>query len=721
MPRAATAFVEFDGDFSKIGRDAGTQSKRMESTFNSSFKRIATFATGALAAVGVGKILKDSFKEAEDAVRVGKLTAAVLKSTGSAANVSAPQVEKLANSLSSVAGVDDEIIQASENVLLTFTKVRNEVGKGNDIFTQGAKAALDLSSALGTDLQGATIQVGKALNDPIKGITALRRVGVSFTAQQIDQVKALVASGHALEAQKLILRELNTEFGGAAAANATASAKIGVAFKNIEESLGGLILPLFEKLASFITVTAAPAIERFVSAIKPLGGAVKAAFAIGFGQNNISGIKGWLAVFSKLGAVVRGFVDFFKGDVVHAGIDFGRAFGMKDQSRTITTMIKVLAEVRKAMVAVVDFVAQHWKPILVGAAAALFLLVSPVVAVVAGLAFLYLRFKVVRDIVRDVVGAIEVAGQALRAVIDGIVGFFESHAKNFEAFGKQFEGIGKSFVGVWNAIVPLVTAALTIVVAVIAAVVIVVIALWDRFGNTILDKARIAFNAIAEVVRGALQVVQGIIEIVTGIITLKWGKVWQGLKDVFGGAWAGLAGIVKLSLAQVSAVIAIGVSAIAGVWNAAWGGFTDVVAGIWGGIERTIGSAVNTVIDIINGLISAWNRLPFHKDIQKLSHVQWAEPSVARHTSGKVRAFHEGGEVPNVPGGEVLAVLKSGETVLTHLQRAKVAAALGAGATRAPITVETHIGTINGVDEWERLLDKRDRELVSLLAVGHRG
>jgi hypothetical protein len=78
-------------------------------------------------------------------------------------------------------GVDDEAIKSSENLLLTFTNIRNETGKNNDIFNQATKATLDMSTALGNDLKGSSILVGKALNDPIKGMTALRRVGVSFT------------------------------------------------------------------------------------------------------------------------------------------------------------------------------------------------------------------------------------------------------------------------------------------------------------------------------------------------------------------------------------------------------------------------------------------------------------------------------------------------------------------------------------------------------------
>ena len=88
--------------------------------------------------------------------------------------------------------------------------------KGNDIFNQATETMLDMSMALGQDTKQSAIQLGKALNDPIKGVGALQRVGVSFTAAQQAQIKALVKSGETMKAQKIILAELRKEFGGSA-------------------------------------------------------------------------------------------------------------------------------------------------------------------------------------------------------------------------------------------------------------------------------------------------------------------------------------------------------------------------------------------------------------------------------------------------------------------------------------------------------------------------
>jgi hypothetical protein len=209
------------------------------------------FAGGAAISV-VANAVGGFISAAQDSQKVAKQTAAVLTSTGGAAKVSASQISDLSTALSMKSGVDDEVIQSGENVLLTFTKIRNETGAGNDIFNQATAAALDMSAALGTDLQGSVVQVGKALNDPIKGVTALQRVGVSFTESQKEQIKTLVETGDTLGAQKLILGELSTEFGGAAAAGATSSDKLKVAWGNVQEQLGNVLLPIFNRVATWL-------------------------------------------------------------------------------------------------------------------------------------------------------------------------------------------------------------------------------------------------------------------------------------------------------------------------------------------------------------------------------------------------------------------------------------------------------------------------------------
>jgi phage-related protein len=227
--------------------------------FGSKIKGLAKaglVAAGAAGLAALTETLKLGVDEMTQAAKVTAQTENVLKSTGGAAGVTAKQVAGLANAMMKKTGVDDEVIQSGENVLLTFTRIQNKAGKGNDIFNQATKATLDLSVALGQDMQSSAIQVGKALNDPIKGITALQRVGVSFTDAQKKQVKAMVESGDVMGAQKLILAELTKEFGGSAeAAGKTLPGQINIlkeSFSNLAGELVSMVVPALSKVTKFL-------------------------------------------------------------------------------------------------------------------------------------------------------------------------------------------------------------------------------------------------------------------------------------------------------------------------------------------------------------------------------------------------------------------------------------------------------------------------------------
>lgn len=194
--------------------------------------------------------------------QVNAQTGAALESTGGAAGVTMRHIQDLGREIGALAVIDNEAVQSMENILLTFPKIRNEVGAGADVFDQAALAVADMSARLGKDLNSAAIMVGKALNDPIRGVTALGRAGVQFTDQQREMIAGFVEQGDLLSAQKIILSELSTEFAGSAAAmgkTASPMQKLSVAFQNFAEAAGAVIVPVLDKIAAFLSRMA----ERF--------------------------------------------------------------------------------------------------------------------------------------------------------------------------------------------------------------------------------------------------------------------------------------------------------------------------------------------------------------------------------------------------------------------------------------------------------------------------
>jgi acid phosphatase family membrane protein YuiD len=243
--KAASSAIAGTGKASLAAGAASSRGARAAARFRSVLGGLARagrttgIALGAVLAVETARSVQ-AFREAR---KVGKQTDAVIKSTGGVANASARDVGRLADAISLKTGVDDEEIQSATNLLLTFKEIRNERGKGNKILDRTTAATMDLAAATGTDATGAAKQLGKALNDPTTGLTALRRSGASFNETQTETIQKLFESGDRLKAQKMILRELDTEFKGSAKAQNDAVDRMGVGIENLEEKVGSALYP----------------------------------------------------------------------------------------------------------------------------------------------------------------------------------------------------------------------------------------------------------------------------------------------------------------------------------------------------------------------------------------------------------------------------------------------------------------------------------------------
>lgn len=188
--------------------------------------------------------LKGTVSAAAESQSIQAQLGAVLKSTGEAAGVTADMANNLALKLSNLTTFSDEQVTSGENLMLTFTHV------SKDVFPAAMQAALDVSQALGTDLQSAVLHLGKALNNPATGLLMLTRIGVSFTEQQKEQIKTLAEAGKTMDAQKLILQQLSKEYGGSAAAAAdTYEGKVKQldnSLHEVQKNIGNAVLPALD-------------------------------------------------------------------------------------------------------------------------------------------------------------------------------------------------------------------------------------------------------------------------------------------------------------------------------------------------------------------------------------------------------------------------------------------------------------------------------------------
>lgn len=224
-------------------------------------------ALTSLARAGVGLIAGGAFlntlrrgfqlivQESEEARKTISVTNALIKATGGVAGVTTEHLVALSEATSQKIGVDDELVQQAGNVLLTFRKVGNELGANNDIYDRAIGLSFDLAQVTGRDATAAMIQLGKALQDPVRGATALSRAGVQFTDAQKNMIEHLVKTNDLLGAQRIVIDEVAREFGGAAEAAATPLDKMRVSIANLAEEVGTAFAPVIDAAAKTLSFT----------------------------------------------------------------------------------------------------------------------------------------------------------------------------------------------------------------------------------------------------------------------------------------------------------------------------------------------------------------------------------------------------------------------------------------------------------------------------------
>jgi hypothetical protein len=279
--KAVSGIKEIDSAAGKAGQSV----EKSGSKFGG-FAKAAGLAIGGAALGGVIKMFKTGVDEQKDFLSGQAQLANGIKSTGNAAHVSVGGLEDLASSIQNYSGQTDDSIVASEKLLLTFTGVRNAAGKNNDIFNQATKMTADMAAKMGGDASKYAVQLGKALNDPAKGVSKLTKIGVTFTDAQKKQIAAMQKAGDTVGAQKVIMAELRKEFGGSAkAAGQTLPGQMARAkrsFEDVSQSLVASFMPALTLLADILTKTVMPAFSAVIGWMTSHKGAVLAfAAAIG--------------------------------------------------------------------------------------------------------------------------------------------------------------------------------------------------------------------------------------------------------------------------------------------------------------------------------------------------------------------------------------------------------------------------------------------------------
>ena len=361
----------------------------------------------------------------------------------------------------------------TENLLLTFTNI------GKNVFPSALKAVNDMSQALGQDTKSSAIQLGKALNDPINGVTALKRVGVTFNDAQKEQISTMVKAGNVAGAQSVILQELQKEFGNSAiSAGSTFGGQLTI-LKNqvsgVGTSIGSTLIPFLsdfvskvnshmpqiQKTITDVIKTASPLIKDI---IKDVGSIVQNLLpslgkasgntkndVIDFVKNGLTILKNILDWIASHGTAVKGtligigvaFAAFKTVTGIVNGVTKAVDFARKAQ-QTWSATTKAFTVIQSALNVVLNM-----NPI--------GLIVIAIGAVVTALIVLFNHNKKFHDFVVKMWSDLKgVVGTAIKAISDFFNGFGENIKKVFNGIKSFFENIFnwlKSFFNKWGTVI----------------------------------------------------------------------------------------------------------------------------------------------------------------------------------------------------------------------------------------------------------------------------
>jgi hypothetical protein len=296
----------------------------------------ATAALGAFGGFMIG-----AARGAEDARIANEKLGSVLDTMGFGS--ATDRVAAYAESLEKTVAIDADVIKGAQTQLGTFKNLAKTVNTTGGVFDRATLAVLDMQAA-GVGGANSAIALGKALEDPVKGITALAKSGVTFTDQEKEKIKALTESGDLLAAQDLILQAIEGQVGGTAEASASSFDKMKFALAGVSDTFGDMLLPVIDAIAPKLAQVSAWAQENpglmklVVGAFLGLTAAV-IALNIAMSLNPITLIA--LAIAGIIGLLVIAYARFETFRDIVNGVFKGIKFGFDILKTYLETLLSV--------------------------------------------------------------------------------------------------------------------------------------------------------------------------------------------------------------------------------------------------------------------------------------------------------------------------------------------------------------------------------------------
>ena len=430
--------------------------------FGKQVGKLALALGAAFSIKAISSFAKESILAAEAASTAKARLDAIAAATGVFGEETAKVTDRLAEFAKTQEmriAVDDKVIQGVQAQFLSFKQLSGSADEAGGAFDRATAAAFDMAAAGFGAAESNAIALGKALEDPIKGVSALARTGTVFTDQQKEQIRVLQESGDLIGAQELILGELESQYAGVAAATADASDKLQLSFDNIKETAGAALLPVFADLVEGLQPVLEVLGDELAKAFTDLGPVLKD--VVGLLPGLMTAVLPLIPILGELAGI------FFKiiSTVLPVFVEL-----LDQLLPVIADLAPIIADVflqaLDALLPVFMSLIDALMPIvatLLPVLADLIKTLAPIVITIieAFLPLIEAVLPILIELIEFLVPILELAAEILAVLLVAAIGYLVEAFENFMAFLQPFTtmfedtfgGLGEFFYGIINGMI----------------------------------------------------------------------------------------------------------------------------------------------------------------------------------------------------------------------------------------------------------------------------
>ena len=458
--------------------------------------------------------------------------------------------------------------------------------------TSGARDAVEALGVQFYNTDGTARPLGDVivdLCDATANMTTEQKASLASTVAGAEAQKGLLAIlNQGSSAYTDLNQKLKESSGNADEMAGTLESGLGGAIRSLSSAWEGFkiklaqkfevpLSDLIHKLADFITGSAIPALDNFVSAITPVVTAL-----VNFGKWMQEGSAG---------------AELLKGVIVAVTAAFTAWHTVAAAQSIWTKLVNGLKGAKAAFMALNAAMAAN--PIGV--------VIAVITALVAAFIYLWNTSEGFRNFWIGLWETIKTfASNAVEAVTTGIQNFITS-VQEFIGNLKQgiqdkLDEIHQGWDDAWNAIQTTAQAVFDGISQTVSNFVDGV----QGFFQSLYEGAQAAWDTICNVVQVAILFVQELLNAAVEILMIPWNFIWTNFGEAITSAWEGFKQIISNALDTIS-------STIQNIWNAIVAfltpilqGIADTFTSIWNSILTAVQTATSTISNVLQ---TAWNAI----------------------------------------------------------------------------------------------------------------